>query len=710
MGPGAGRISHIQSQAKARIDARGYKDGKPTFTIKTNQKGTAIALEMIAEYKQRWLAERRALTLTSAEARYLIGRRGERINTLKDRFGDKSSGGGPVVAFSVNIDDKKESAALVMRIVPRKVGRDDVETGSSTEAGKTAKESDKTETNDEGKTEAEAEIEAGGEAEARAEAEAGAEAGAKTKAGADAEAETKEDDGQCSEGETSSKAVKGQVEETAPAKKKPRTRLLDHEQDARNAEAGAKRIEEAHTAVKEVLLVFRSAWVGKRDLRDDEVRALIGKGGSTINKIISETGAEIKVGGKKGEPSSIVIRGELKQQEAAKKIVRELLYEHHRGTATLQVPSNFVGAVIGRGGSNLATVSEETGAKIDLKRGKELSTLYIRGSPESIDKAVAALGKYATYVPADLESAARRVRYQDALLVCNARTPSQRVARLQCSHLVKVHCSFATLTSLLKPNPPRLPPSSPKAADLDDENGIFAAAGKNGAAVYEETMELTGGRRATQVIVGANGSTRVSLEEQFGIVLRVDVKSDVNGTVTVRGAEKDVAACMKSIAELVDAKVRTRKEVAVHPRVIALLSGASFWPQRCLKEAADCDLRFNRIKKVSGQASQRPAKTAGTRRFGRGGSAASRLSSSTSRGRSSSTLEAKARVKVTVTGRSKSVEAVSEMLRAMGDRCKSSNDVERLYVLPKHIRALKRSGARQVGFDSLSCARGGVQR
>lgn len=92
-------------------------------------------------------------------------------------------------------------------------------------------------------------------------------------------------------------------------------------------------------------------------------------------------------------------------------MVRKLLYEHHRGTASLQIPANFVGAVIGKGGSNLAKISEETETKIELKRGKDFSTLYIRGSPESIDKAVAVLAKYATHVPADLELAAQKVRF-----------------------------------------------------------------------------------------------------------------------------------------------------------------------------------------------------------------------------------------------------------------------------------------------------------
>ena len=211
-------------------------------------------------------------------------------------------------------------------------------------------------------------------------------------------------------------------------------------------------------------------------------------------------------------------------------------------------------------------------------------------------------------------------------------------------------------------------------------------------------MELAGGRRATQCVVGSNGATKASLEDEFGVVIRVDSRSDGNGTVTVRGAQKNVVKCMEGIAELVDAKVRAREEVAVHPRAIALLSGASFWPQRCLKDIADCDLRFNKIGKASRQAPQRSAKTAGgSRRFGRGGSVAARVSSSASRGKGSSTLEAKSRVKVTVTGRSKSVVTVVEMLRSISDRCKAHADVERIYVLSKHIQALKRGGMRQVG-------------
>ena len=62
----------------------------------------------------------------------------------------------------------------------------------------------------------------------------------------------------------------------------------------------------------------------------------------------------------------------------------------------------------------MARVSEESGAKVDLKPGKDLGTLYIRGTPESIDKVVAALGKYATYVPTDLESAAQKVGFWES--------------------------------------------------------------------------------------------------------------------------------------------------------------------------------------------------------------------------------------------------------------------------------------------------------
>ena len=153
---------------------------------------------------------------------------------------------------------------------------------------------------------------------------------------------------------------------------------------------------------------------------------------------------------------------------------------------------------------------------------------------------------------------------------------------------------------------------------------------------------------------------------------------------------------MKAIIELVDAKVRTREEVIVHPKVITLLSGASFWPQRCLKECTGCDLRFTEGKTAQGQASsQRAGRTVGVKRFGRGGASVSKLPPS-SRAKTSSSLGSKSRINVTITGRVKSVTAIADMLSAMSNRCKVICDIERLYVLPKHVRALQRGGARQV--------------
>jgi predicted PilT family ATPase len=133
---------------------------------------------------------------------------------------------------------------------------------------------------------------------------------------------------------------------------------------------------------------------------------IIGKGGETIRQLQQDSGARLQV---EKDSGVVIIHGTLEQGELAEAALNALfndLLESHGGgggggggynngddadweVRSIEVGAENVGKVIGRGGSTIRTLSEESGAKVSIDR--DIGEVTIEGTLDAVDGAVAGL-------------------------------------------------------------------------------------------------------------------------------------------------------------------------------------------------------------------------------------------------------------------------------------------------------------------------------
>ena len=111
---------------------------------------------------------------------------------------------------------------------------------------------------------------------------------------------------------------------------------------------------------------------------------LIGKGGSTINRVQAQSGAVLELG--KGADSTVKISGPAACVQKAREALAELLHLDAKKVQPVDVPAELVDMVSGRGGENLRRLEAKHGVGIDHCRP---SGLKVRGAVEGVAAAVA---------------------------------------------------------------------------------------------------------------------------------------------------------------------------------------------------------------------------------------------------------------------------------------------------------------------------------
>lgn len=119
--------------------------------------------------------------------------------------------------------------------------------------------------------------------------------------------------------------------------------------------------------------------------------AVVGRGGETIKKIETESGAKLNLDKKN---STCEIRGDSEQRKKAKALVLETLEKAGHGpdaptksSITVEGGSS-VNRVIGAGGSTIKFIQEASGAKVDVGRGGD-SVVTISGTSQQLSEAKA---------------------------------------------------------------------------------------------------------------------------------------------------------------------------------------------------------------------------------------------------------------------------------------------------------------------------------
>ena len=156
-----------------------------------------------------------------------------------------------------------------------------------------------------------------------------------------------------------------------------------------------EQVKEAKKLVQEII----SSVAGSRlemKLTRENVGYVIGRGGSTIREIQQKSGARLQIvrDNRNSEDVSLTIEGNTNSVEMAKNLVNEAIAAPAKKQGIVLGPGEVevsielgraVGSVIGKGGSNVIRIENETGAKINIERGS--STCQIYGEAVAVAKA-----------------------------------------------------------------------------------------------------------------------------------------------------------------------------------------------------------------------------------------------------------------------------------------------------------------------------------
>jgi len=143
----------------------------------------------------------------------------------------------------------------------------------------------------------------------------------------------------------------------------------------------------------------------------EKVGLVIGRAGTTIRDIQDTSGSRLQLDST-GEPTRLLrITGTRENVEIAKSRLQTLLcqptlgggYQPFRPSKTLQIPSECVGFVIGKGGETIKRISQETGCRLQVEDDDEArrlghtapapghQNLHLIGSVDSVSRAEASV-------------------------------------------------------------------------------------------------------------------------------------------------------------------------------------------------------------------------------------------------------------------------------------------------------------------------------
>lgn len=146
------------------------------------------------------------------------------------------------------------------------------------------------------------------------------------------------------------------------------------------------------------------------DIPVEKVGLVIGRAGTTIREIQDTSGTRLQLDSS-GEPTrQLRITGSRESVEIAKNRLQTLLcqptlgtYQAFRPTKTMQIPSECVGFVIGKGGETIKRISQETGCRLQVEDDDEArrlghtppvpghQNLHLIGANDSVSRAEGAV-------------------------------------------------------------------------------------------------------------------------------------------------------------------------------------------------------------------------------------------------------------------------------------------------------------------------------
>lgn len=154
----------------------------------------------------------------------------------------------------------------------------------------------------------------------------------------------------------------------------------------------ADEVEKAAILIEELLKAQRRVEITLK-FDPEQKGTLLGKAGSTINRIQQQSqGALMEVA--KGDECTIRVWGPSAAVERARQSLVELLHLDAKSKEVLEVPTELLDHIIGRGGEHVKRLEAEQGVSIDILKATEKtepSRIKFRGSVEGVKAAMKAI-------------------------------------------------------------------------------------------------------------------------------------------------------------------------------------------------------------------------------------------------------------------------------------------------------------------------------
>lgn len=318
---------------------------------------------------------------------------------------------------------------------------------------------------------------------------------------------------------------------------------------------------------------------------------LLGKGGSTINRISTESGAQLDLG--KDTDYSIRVHGPAAAVKRAQELLNELLFLNAASVQTVDIPFEVVDAVVGKGGENLRRLQQmykvsidnlsqpapkkpgaEDDGVADDKKGKKgrdgskdgadkVAPRYkIRGSVEGVKGALKEM----------MDIVDREKRVEEVVMV-----QSQHVGMLLGKGGTTINQIQRDSGAVLDMQKRADEGSSTQAVTLRGNKAQVRKASELLEAVLKYKAEsqdvLEVDAQMMPLLIGKGGEEINRIRQTTGAAIDAERDPEKPNQFKIRGTKDSVEAAMKALAEAVESNKRVGEHISLPWHCIDMLVG-----------------------------------------------------------------------------------------------------------------------------------------
>lgn len=284
-------------------------------------------------------------------------------------------------------------------------------------------------------------------------------------------------------------------------------------------------------------------------------KQLIGRGGIYVNRLQDKYNVKIQFSDSNDSKSNVIVRGPSRGVAKVEEEIKQLLdYEKENGfTEIVQVPTEALSRVIGKGGETINDISADAGVRIHARtdEAKEKETGFanfeIIGSKAGIKDAKSKIDEIVKrIVNSTTESIEVDPKWYGNLIGPNGRTLREIITKAGGSEDDRDFRRFIQFPSRN---------SDSKSIVCEGDKTVVAniiktitSMVKDLESVTDETIEVP--KKQHKLIIGSGGSIRRSIENEFKVRVYVPKQDSESEEIRINGKPEDIAKAIDKIKSL----------------------------------------------------------------------------------------------------------------------------------------------------------------